>query len=578
MIYGIDVSDYQPKVDWNYLKSVGVEFAIIKATQGNYHKQKLYKTHLDGANKAGLITGLYHWHDPLETYESQAEWFIKHTTGLDFQIAACDVEQQWADWQEWANGKITKYIPPQAISDNAKNVLAYWDDRLKQKTVLYTRTSFINSYARPMLKWCGNYPLWLAHYPYANGRIAVSWEEFKEKHLPQISGPDLPQGCTDWRIWQFSGDKFLLPGVFSDAAGKVLSPLDVNFWNGTIGELHTFAGVNLPAPEPEPEPENPPAEEEPPMTVSGLALGAWLSPDRTPYVDFDQLKAGGVEFIVALVGAGVTGDPLIDRKPTKIDGVDWYARVVEEAYRIDVPLFAQWDFHPEHGTNTDQAPKKQMEALTYLLENKTVHGLFNSVVFKDQFGKAIAPFWVKERWMMFNDMCQKKYPGFWVGPVAMNWRGQPDYWTQLEPQIGKNGVPGGTGPALCWIEGMTTARAMAWKDLEANYPVTMPKNLPADPANGDSAFWWIWAWSLNIALPGMWMDKEKKQTGKPWLCFFHGDKAALHRFAFYTSHGYTAPGNSDPQQPPVEQEEPENELALLKRIAAAVEKMAGVIK
>lgn len=303
MILGVDVSDYQPRVDWPLLKAAGVEFVIIKATQGNYHKQRLYKQHLDGANKAGLVTGFYHWHDPLEPYESQAEWFIKHTKGLDFQIAACDVEQQWADWQEWSNGNITKFIAPQTISASARNILAYWDDRIPQKTVLYTRKSFIDGYAAPMKKWAGNYPLWLAEYPYGSGRVTVSWEDFKAKWLPTYNGPALPGGAKTWRFWQFTGDKFKLPGMYSRESGNELSPADVNFFNGTVEQLHAFAGVTLPAPEPEPEPEQPPEEENPPMGLySNRARGVFLW-EAHKASDFAALK-GKIDFVVVYAGQG----------------------------------------------------------------------------------------------------------------------------------------------------------------------------------------------------------------------------------------------------------------------------------
>lgn len=306
MILGVDVSRYQPKVDWQLIKAAGVEFVFIKATQGDYSTDPMLEIHAAGANAAGLAVGLYHWCDPLVSYERQAAHFLKMAARVQYSMLAADVEQQWADWNEWAawirgEGSITKYLTPETISENAKNVLAYLDDRTSVKTILYTRASFIHSYARPMLNWCKNYPLWLAHYPYANGRVAVSWEEFKTKYLPLITAPDMPMGCTKWHFWQFTGDKFLLPGLFRNDTD--LSPSDVNFWSGNLAELHQFAGVDIPTPEPEPEPEpEQPPEEKPPMgTYDSYAKGVLLQHTAaTP----TKAALAGADFLVIETGWG----------------------------------------------------------------------------------------------------------------------------------------------------------------------------------------------------------------------------------------------------------------------------------
>ncbi|WP_347079407.1 glycoside hydrolase family 25 protein, partial [Escherichia coli] len=77
-IYGIDVSRWQTTVDWALLKSQGIQFVFIKATQGNYSVDSLLKKHVDGANSAGMIVGLYHWVDPLVDATSQARYFVNN--------------------------------------------------------------------------------------------------------------------------------------------------------------------------------------------------------------------------------------------------------------------------------------------------------------------------------------------------------------------------------------------------------------------------------------------------------------------------------------------------------------------
>ncbi len=246
MILGIDVSRWQANVDWATLKKNGVEFAFIKATQGDYLVDAKLNTHVEGANKAGLIVGLYHWCDPLVKASAQAKFFVEKTRGLSFRFASADVEQQWGDWKEWSQGRVSKILSPDVISNNAKDILSYWGDALSVKRVVYTRASFISSYAKPASKWLKDYSLWLAHYPYKAGSVRTTWADLQTTYKPSIAGPNLPSGCTAWTFWQFTGDKFILPGIEST--------LDVNYYNGTLAELRKFAG--LPA-QPETKPETP---------------------------------------------------------------------------------------------------------------------------------------------------------------------------------------------------------------------------------------------------------------------------------------------------------------------------------
>lgn len=236
MIYGIDVSRWQPSVDWALLKSKGVEFVIIKATQGNYAVDSMLSKHVEGAKKAGMIIGLYHWADPLVDANAQAKYFVNAIKNLPFNLVAVDVEQYWADWKEWSNGSIKKNISPTVISDNARTILEYWKNNLKTTRILYSRASFIHGFARPMLTWVGGVHLWMAHYPYNSTRVRTTWEDFKANYKPSIAGPNLPSGATTWKFWQFTGDKFVLPGV--------TTALDVNYFNGNLNDLRKFVGLD----------------------------------------------------------------------------------------------------------------------------------------------------------------------------------------------------------------------------------------------------------------------------------------------------------------------------------------------
>lgn len=245
MILGIDISHWQDKVDFPLLKSEGIEFCICKASQGEHYQDPTFARHAEGAHNAGMIVGAYHWADPTQDDWGQIENFLNATDDHPISFAMVDVEQYWADWSEYPKN-ITKKIPPQRIEANAKNLLQKIDD--EYPTLLYTRLSFCREYAGGILDWIKFWPTCLAQYPYKKGRVSVSWADFKANHLPKISGPTLPPGVSEWQFWQFTGDKFLLPGVLN-SAGKP-SALDVDYFNGSLDELENFTKGEIVTPEP----------------------------------------------------------------------------------------------------------------------------------------------------------------------------------------------------------------------------------------------------------------------------------------------------------------------------------------
>ena len=71
---------------------------------------------------------------------------------------ALDVEQQWADWNEWKNRQVTNLLNPQKINDTARQIISIWETTLKKPIVVYTRTSFVEEFAKPMEGWLAKYP------------------------------------------------------------------------------------------------------------------------------------------------------------------------------------------------------------------------------------------------------------------------------------------------------------------------------------------------------------------------------------------------------------------------------------
>ncbi|AXX32080.1 putative glycosyl hydrolase [Actinosynnema pretiosum subsp. pretiosum] len=61
MIYGVDVSAYQPGFDFAAARSEGFDFAFIKATEGSTWRSPNYREQLARARSAGMLVAAYHY-------------------------------------------------------------------------------------------------------------------------------------------------------------------------------------------------------------------------------------------------------------------------------------------------------------------------------------------------------------------------------------------------------------------------------------------------------------------------------------------------------------------------------------
>lgn len=235
-ILGVDVSRHHPKVDWKLLRANGVEFALIKATQGDYFIDKQLCAHLDGAQAAGLRAGLYHWCDPLRGDEDQLDHFLSSVRLLAFDFAAVVVKQYWADWREWRNKKITRLVNPGLISESALFLASAIQYETGKRTIIGSNLSMLMDYSRPMMAWIPHWPLWIEQSTTPK-KLRLNWEHMRVNVVPR-GEPVLPKGSS-WRFWQFSGGELALPGCSV--------PMNLDLYAGSRMELDCWLeGVEPP--------------------------------------------------------------------------------------------------------------------------------------------------------------------------------------------------------------------------------------------------------------------------------------------------------------------------------------------
>jgi lysozyme len=93
-VRGIDISHYQGAIDWSKVKTDGLSFVYVKATEGADGVDDDFAANWAGAKGAGLARGAYHFYNFCKTGSEQAAQFIKTVPAdADALPATIDLEE-----------------------------------------------------------------------------------------------------------------------------------------------------------------------------------------------------------------------------------------------------------------------------------------------------------------------------------------------------------------------------------------------------------------------------------------------------------------------------------------------------
>jgi len=284
-INGLDVSYYEPKINWASVWAQGYYFMFAKATQGIGIVDSRFVNHWTGARQAGLLRGAYHYlvvaQDPLK----QADLFLK-TLGNDLGEfpAVLDLE---GNYNETATNK-------QILA-----VAKVWLDRVEQvtgrKPLIYSAYFFLrDKVSVPFLgtapSWAKNYPLWIAQY--------------LNHPATENDTPLQPKGWQDWKFWQHS-EKGMVNGITNDDG--IPTAVDLNYFRGTVDDLYAFAGIPKPASADAPVP----APNPPPVT----------SPVTPPVVSPQPIPSAPMGPITYVIAPGDNLYSIASRFHTTLDAI-----------------------------------------------------------------------------------------------------------------------------------------------------------------------------------------------------------------------------------------------------------------
>ncbi|KAF5357000.1 hypothetical protein D9756_006486 [Leucocoprinus leucothites] len=170
---GIDVSGYQPSVNWNTVKANGGEFAFIKATEGTGYTNPSFSSQYTGATNAGLIRGGYHFARPdVSSGATQANYFLAHGGGWSADgitlPGALDIEYN-------PYGATCYGLSHSAMVAWVKDFSNTYHSKTGRYPVIYTTTDWWTQCTGNASGFQNDNPLWIARYSSSIGTLPAGY-------------------------------------------------------------------------------------------------------------------------------------------------------------------------------------------------------------------------------------------------------------------------------------------------------------------------------------------------------------------------------------------------------------------
>ena len=178
---GIDVSNYQGKINWAKVKADGINFVIIRAGWGKTNVDPKFRDNIDGALSAGLDVGIYWFlyakneNDIVLNAKKCYEVIEPYRKGITMKV--------WADWEYDSD----KYKPGLTKAQRTEWVKKFCEEMKKYafEVGIYANPDYLKTKFNDV----SEYPLWLAYYATSKGKYEpLMWQYTSSGHVDGIVG------------------------------------------------------------------------------------------------------------------------------------------------------------------------------------------------------------------------------------------------------------------------------------------------------------------------------------------------------------------------------------------------------
>lgn len=207
---GIDVSHHQEAIGWKSVRSAGMQFAYIKATEGVDFTDPRFDANYPAAYYAGVIRGAYHFARPdISGGAAQADFLYRNggAWSADSRTlpAALDIEYN-------THGATCYGLSQAQMRDWIADFLNRYYQHTGRYAVIYTTTAWWKTCTGNYAGFANHHPLWLARYASSPGALPAGWR-FQT-------------------FWQYTS---------SGKVSGVSSRVDRDYFNGTRARLIALA-------------------------------------------------------------------------------------------------------------------------------------------------------------------------------------------------------------------------------------------------------------------------------------------------------------------------------------------------
>ena len=210
---GMDISGWQPTVNWNTVWANGARFVYIKATESDDYSSSYFSSQWAGATNVGMVRGAYHFANPYESSgATQASYFVSHGGGWSVDGKTLppmlDIEYDPYTGSDHTNAcyGLSASAMVAWIRDFSNTVLA----KTGTLPMIYTTTGWWRTCTGNSSAFGAN-PLFIAYWP-----SSIS-----------VGAGTLPAGWSNYAMWQYA-DSGIFPG-------------DQDLFNGNLDALKSFA-------------------------------------------------------------------------------------------------------------------------------------------------------------------------------------------------------------------------------------------------------------------------------------------------------------------------------------------------
>ncbi len=187
-VAGIDVSQYQSKIDWEIVEYIEgnypINFVFVRATAGTNRKDVTFKRNWKSAKKKGFVRGAYHYYRPNENSLTQARNFIATVKLEKGDLPpVLDIER----------------LPKNQSMDSLKVGLRRWleavDKHYGIQPIIYSGQRYYDDFLR---KDFPEYTFWIANYNFFVEEMDESWLFWQFTQSATVKGI---QGNVDVNIY-----------------------------------------------------------------------------------------------------------------------------------------------------------------------------------------------------------------------------------------------------------------------------------------------------------------------------------------------------------------------------------------